>query len=144
MKRSLLLLVFVVCTFVALAHPPVSEKVKAIFDASFPSARSVVWTEFDNFYQVYFVKDDIQCRVYYDFNGNVIRSRRDYSGDNLNPFLTAKLLTRFPGRKIFVVNEVSTDQETFYLVHLEGATEWIQVRCDPTGDISVVNKLKKG
>jgi hypothetical protein len=143
MKKSLLLLAFLCSITIAFAGPPISEKVIKNFTTSFPGASEVVWTEFDNFYQVYFVKDKVQCRMYYDFNGNIIKSRRDFSGDKLNPFLTAKLQKKFPDKTIFVVNEFSSEAETFYLVHLEGKKDWLEVRCSPTGEMSIVNKLQK-
>lgn len=143
MKRNLFLLVLLATSVGSFANPPISDKVMRAFQASFSGASKIIWTEFDDFYQVYFVKDGAHCRVNYNFRGNIIQSRRDYDGNKLQPFLAGKLHNKFPDQKIYVVTEISNDAETFYIIHLHDQKDWVKVRCEQTGEIAVLERLRK-
>ena len=63
MKKILLLLTVIATVSFSYAKPPVNEKVLKIFNNVFPTVQDAKWYEYENFYEAYFDKDDIKCRL---------------------------------------------------------------------------------
>jgi hypothetical protein len=143
MKKILLTLVIACTASFAFAAPPVSDKVLKLFKDIFPAVQDAKWYEFENYYQVYFDKDDVKCRIKYDFDGKIISTVRYYGESLVCPFLKAKLAQKFPGKKIFGVTEMTSENEMTYDFVLEDDKSWTQVRSDATGQMSVTEKFKK-
>lgn len=143
MKKILLTLVILSAAAFTFAAPPVSEKVLKLFKANFPAVQDAKWYEYENYYQVYFDRDDVKCRIKYDFDGKIISTIRYYGESMVCPFLKAKLSQRFPGKKIFGVTEMTSDNEMTYDFVLEDEKGWTQVRSDATGQMTVTEKFKK-
>ena len=143
MKKIVVTLVLAVAVSAAFATPPVSEKVLKTFQDAFPAVQNAKWYEFENYYQVYFDTDDVKCRIKYDFDGKVIGTIRYYGEKMLCPFLKIKLARKFPGKKIFGVTEISSDNEITYDCILEDDKSWMRVLADATGGMTVSEKFKK-
>lgn len=143
MKKILLTLVMASITSFTFAAPPVSEKVLKLFKEIYPSVQDAKWYEFENYYQVYFDSDNVKCRIKYDFDGKIISTMRYYGEGMVCPFLKAKLAQKFPGKKIFGVTEMTSDNDMTYDFVLEDDKSWTQVRSDATGQMSVTQKFKK-
>ena len=77
MKRVLFGLVLLIST-VSFPATPVNEKVASRFAETFPTAENAKWYEYENSYEVFFVNNDMTCRVKYDLQGNILETRRDY------------------------------------------------------------------
>lgn len=142
MKRVLFGLVLLIST-VSFAATPVNEKVTSRFAETFPAAENAKWYEYENFYEVFFVNNDITCRVKYDLQGNILSARRDYYEKNLSLYITAKVKEKFPGKKIFGVTEVTTQDGVAYTIVLEDDKNWTTITSNEIGNFSVVQKLKK-
>ena len=143
MKKLILLLFILASTCVAFANPPVNEKVLKVFKTVFPQIENAKWYEYETYYEVYFDRDDVKCRIKYDLDGKVLSTLRHYEEKTLPPFLKAKLSQKFAGKKIFGVTEVNSENELTYNIVLEDDKNWIHVQSDATGQMSVTEKFKK-
>lgn len=124
-------------------HAAPTEKVLAAFSKTFNSARDISWTEFDNRYEATFRQNEVSFRVLYDAEGNVLKSMRYYSGQNLPIILQSKLAKKFPSKTIFGVTEVTTENEVSYFVVLEDEKEFQHVRADAFGNITTEQRYYK-
>jgi len=143
MKKLILLLIMSGSTFFAFANPTVSEKVLKVFKTVFPQIENAKWYEYENYYEVYFDRDDIKTRIKYDLDGRVLSTLRHYEEKTLSPFLKAKVAQKFAGKKIFGITEVNSENELTYNIVLEDDKNWIHVQADVTGQMSVTEKFKK-
>src|SRR6478672_853498 len=143
MKKILLTLVILASVSFAYANPPVSEKVLKIFSNTFPGVENAKWYEYETYYEAYFDKDDIKCRVRFDLDGKVMNTIRYYGEKTVCPFLKAKIAQKYPGKKIFGVTEVNNEDELTYNFVLEDEKNWLHVKSDGTGQMQVTDKFKK-
>ena len=143
MKKLILLLIFSASALFSFANPPVSEKVLKIFTNVFPNVPNAKWYEYENYYEVYFDKDDIKTRIKYDLDGKVLSTLRHYEEKSLSPFIKAKVALRFSGKKIFGITEINSENELTYDIVLEDEKNWIHVQSDATGQMNVTEKFKK-
>lgn len=143
MKKILLTLVIMSVVSFSFANPPVNEKVLKIFSKVFPAVDNAKWYEYENYYEAYFDKDDIKCRVRFDLDGKVMSTIRYYGEKTVCPFLKAKLSHKYPGKKIFGVTEVNSEYELTYNFVLEDEKTWVHVKSDGTGQMEVTDKFKK-
>ena len=143
MKKLILLLIVSASFFTAFANPPVNEKVLKVFKTVFPSIENAKWYEYETYYEVYFDREDVKCRIKYDLDGKVLSTLRHYEEKSLSPFLKAKLAQKFAGKKIFGITEVNSENELTYNIVLEDDKNWIHVQADATGQMSVTEKYKK-
>ncbi len=68
MKKIILSITAVIFSIIAFAAAPVavSEKVLSAFNKSFKDAKEVVWSEYENFYEVKFTHNAVQAMISYD------------------------------------------------------------------------------
>ena len=143
MKKILLTLVILASVSLAYTNPPVSEKVLKIFSNTFPGVENTKWYEYETYYEAYFDKDDIKCRVRFDLEGKIMNTIRYYGEKTVSPFLKAKISQKYPGKKIFGVTEVNNEDELSYNFVLEDEKNWVHVKSDGTGHMEVTDKFKK-
>ncbi|HEY0042147.1 MAG TPA: hypothetical protein VGB71_15860 [Flavisolibacter sp.] len=143
MKKILFTLLVTAFVSSSFANTPVNDKVLKIFSKMFPAVENAKWYDYDNYYEAYFDKDDIKCRVRFDIDGKIISTIRYYGEKNVSPFLKAKLANRYPGKTIFGVTEVNSDFELNYHFVLEDDKSWMHVKSDGTGAMEVTDKFKK-
>ena len=143
MKKIVLAVAFACVSAFAFAAPPVSEKVLKIFQSVFPDVQNARWYENETHYEVYFEKMDMKCRIRYDLDGKVMRTIRYYEEKELPPFLRLKITQKYPGKQIFGVTEMSSENELTYHVVLQDKKHWYNITADATGQISQTDKFKK-
>lgn len=143
MKKIALVLLVMASVSYAYATPAVSEKVLKVFSLSFPDVKNATWSQFENFYEAYFDNGDVKCRVKYDFNGTMVSTIRYYGEKMVSPFLKAKLAAKFPGKTIFGVTEVNSEDELIYNFVMEDNKSWTHVQSDGTGQMEVTKRFKK-
>jgi hypothetical protein len=122
----------------------VTEKVLKVFHEAFPEVKQPTWYTFDNYYEVYFTNpDNSSCRIDYSPDGVVLSTTRYYTAKGLPPAIRAKVNAKYPGKTIFGVTEVSTnDNLTFHIV-LEDEIYWLNFKSTATGNLSLEKKLVK-
>ena len=135
----------VLVSLLSFATPPtdVNDKVLKAFNETFAHAQDVQWIETGNQYQANFMQNEIQARVWYDADGNLLQSVRYYKEQNLPLTVLAKLKSNYAGKKVFGVTELSTQTETTYQVVLEDAKTWTIVDADAYGQLTLKKKYKK-
>jgi hypothetical protein len=145
MKKIILSITAALFTLTIFAAAPtaVSEKVLSAFNKSFKDAKEVVWSEYENFYEVKFTHNRVQAMISYDEEGNILRSRRYYFEDMLPLLIKAKIDKRYSDKKIYGITELASDAEVAYYIILEDDKNWLTVKSDSYGNMTVYQKFKK-
>lgn len=143
MKKIFLAAALLASCLVFAADPGVNESVAKKFKEAFPNAQKVNWYDNETYYQVFFTNAQINCRMFYDKEGNVLLAERYYTEDGVCPFIRARLEHKYPGKKVFGVTEVATDAGTTYHIILEDAKRWYHVTADGAGNMYTTKKLIK-
>jgi hypothetical protein len=143
--KTFLLAVAIGCSMLSYAKGPgVDERVLAAFNTTFKNANNVSWTELANTYEVKFSDNNIQMRVVYDKEGNMVNTLRYYNEDKLPVLILTKVKAKYPGKTIYGVTEESSDDGLYYHIILEDSKTWLTVKSDSGGSLHVEKKLKKG
>ncbi len=145
MKKIILSIATALFSIIAFADAPVavSEKALFAFNQSFKDAKEVVWSEYENFYEVKFMHNTVRSWISYDQEGNVLKSRRYYYEDMLPLFIKAKINKRYSDKKIYGVTEMASDAEVSYYIMLEDDKSWLTIKSDSYGNMSTYEKFKK-
>lgn len=141
-------LIIFTCLFAALSatasNPPeVSEKVLKAFSETFMKATEVVWHEVQNLYEASFKQSEVISRAIYDQDGNLLRTTRYYSQENLPINILTKLQKRFAGKSVYGVTELSTDDEVSYHITMQDEKNWYIIKADNWGGLELEKKYKK-
>ena len=141
-------LIILSCLFAALSasasNPPeVSEKVLKAFNETFIKATDVVWHEMQNLYEASFKQSAITTRAIYDTDGNLLRTTRYYSQENLPINILAKVKKKYEGKSVFGVTEASTEDEVSYYITLEDEKNWYIIKADNWGTLELSQKFRK-
>jgi hypothetical protein len=122
----------------------ISDKLLQAFQQTFPDAKQVKWVEEPNGYQVSFRQNDILTKVEYDKDAHFVSSLRYYSEKNLPVTIICQLQKKYAGKTIWGVTEMSTETSTEYFVKMVDDHNWYTVRSDSEGNMTTVEKYKKG
>jgi hypothetical protein len=136
-------LLFATVAAQAAVFPEVNEKILKAFKETFIYAEDVVWQENDNVYQVNFWQGEINVRAHYDQQGNLLGTIRYYYEKQLPPAIVAKIKSKYSGKTIFGVTEVSSDVEINYFVTLRDDKNWYTVKSDVYGNLQQTDKFKR-
>ena len=141
-------LIIFTCLFAALSatasNPPeVSEKVLKAFSETFMKATEVVWHEVQNLYEASFKQSEVISRAIYDQDGNLLRTTRYYSQENLPINILTKLQKRYAGKSVYGVTELSTDDEVSYHITMQDEKNWYIIKADNWGGLDLEKKYKK-
>ena len=141
-------LIIATCLFAALSvrasNPPeVTEKVLKAFNETFMKATDVVWHEVKNFYEASFKQSEIISRAIYDQDGNLVRTTRYYSQENLPINILTKLQKRFAGKSVYGVTELSTEDQVSYHITMQDDKNWYIIKADNWGSLELEQKYKK-
>jgi len=141
-------LIILTCLFAALsvaasAPPEVTEKVLKAFNETFMKATDVVWHETQNYYEASFKQSEIISRAIYDAEGNLLRTTRYYSQENLPINILTKLQKRYAGKSVYGVTELSAEDEVSYHITLQDETNWYMIIADNFGNLELSKKFKK-
>lgn len=145
MKKILLAVIPLLITLQSFSSRsfPINIKLLATFQAAFPDAERVLWSESKDEYTVSFVDHGVFTRITYTKNGEFTGSLRNYSERNLPYYILNILKAKFPRDKIFGVTEIAVPSAINYFVKLEGLKFWKTVRVDGDGVTSVEEKYEK-
>ncbi len=141
-------LIILTCLFAALSatasNPPeVSEKVLKAFSETFMKATDVVWHEVQNMYEASFKQSEIISRAIYDQDGNLLRTTRYYSQENLPINILTKLQKRYTGKSVYGVTELSQQDEVSYHITMQDEKNWYIIKADNWGGLELEKKYKK-
>jgi hypothetical protein len=141
-------LIILTCLFAALnaaaSNPPeVSEKVLKAFNETFMKATDVVWHETQNLYEASFKQSEIITRAIYDTDGNLLRTTRYYSQEDLPVNILTNVKKKYAGKSIFGVTEISTEDEVTYHITLQDEKNWYVVKANNWGNLELSKKYRK-
>jgi len=141
-------LIILTCLFAALSaaasNPPeVSEKVLKAFNETFVKATDVVWHEMQNFYEARFKQSEIIIRAIYDTDGNLLRTTRYYSEENLPINILTKVKKKYAGKSVHGVTESASEDEVSYYITLEDEKNWYIIKADSWGSMELSKKYRK-
>lgn len=147
MKKLFILFSALLLSFSLLARDPEDKLIKT-FNTTFPKAEQVSWYELPKAWVVNFVADGVRSRVIYLKDGKITEYTRYYFEPNLPFLIRSSVKNAYPNKSIFGVVEVSLMTESGasrveYFVKLEDEKNWITVRADNEGNLSVAEKYKK-
>lgn len=145
MKKIILSITAALFSLFTFATDPlaVNEKVLTAFNKSFKDAKEVVWSEYENFYEVKFTHNTVQAMISYDQEGNILKSRRYYFEDMLPLLIKGKINKRYSDKKIYGVTELASDAEVAYYIILEDEKTWLTIKSDSYGNMTTYQKFKK-
>lgn len=143
MKKFLIAMTMMISAVAFAADPSVDEKVEKKFNDAFPKAEKVSWYDGKTHYEVLFTNDQVKCRMWYDLDGNVLKTERYYTEEGLCPFILAKIKQKYAGKKVFGVTETNTDSGIQYRIVLEDEKQWYHIDADGAGNMSLNKKFQK-
>jgi len=122
-----------------------SAKIRKVFHHSFPEVTNPTIINAGDFYLVYFADKatNSSCHIYYDAEGNVIETIRNYTAEGLNPFMRAKIDSKYKGKNVFGVTDVADANEHFYEIILQDAKSLWVIHANDDGSMYVQRKYKK-
>jgi hypothetical protein len=142
MKKIIYLAVLLISLSARAATP--SEKVLKAFKETFSYAENVTWEETNNSCQASFKHSDITVRATYDNEGHLLKTVRYYTEETLPPNVLAKVKSKYPGKEIFGVTEVATENDIVYSLSLKDEKNWYTVKSDPYANFELIEKFKRG
>jgi hypothetical protein len=143
MKKILFAALILASSFTVMAADEPNEKVLTAFNKTFRHVQEVSWTEMTDMYEVKFKQDEIATKVTYDREGRILRTLRYYGESRLPILVLSALHDRFADKKVYGVVEESSEEGTYYHITLETAKNWIEVKADTYGTLTVEKKFKK-
>jgi hypothetical protein len=144
MKKILLAAAFAISSLsLFAAGPGVDEKVLEAFNKTFRNAQDVSWTEMEDTYQVSFKQNTITSKITYDRRGNIVKTLRYYFEEQLPLLVLSRIKNKYSGKSVHGVVEVSSEAGTFYHITLEDEKNWMEIKADNFGNLSVEKKFRK-
>ena len=151
MKKLILLSVAALCSAGIFAAPnfttsiDATAKIRKVFQKNFPEVTNPSIVNIGEFYLVYFTNKEknSSCRIFYDNDGNVVETIRNYTAEGLTPFIRAKIDSKYKGKNVFGVTDVANENGHYYEVMLQDEkTLWI-VHAEDNGSMYVQKKYKR-
>ena len=144
MKKLIILTCLFATLSVAASDPrEVSEKVLNAFNKTFVKATEVVWHETQNLFEASFKQSEIISRAIYDKEGNLVRTTRYYSQENLPINILIKLQKKYAGKSVYGVTELSTEEQVSYQITMQDEKNWYIIKADNWGSLELEQKYKK-
>lgn len=141
MKKILMALVVTCFAAASFATP---DAVLESFSSNFPDAKNVSWSEDRDLYMVYFKKENVQYRLWFNENGVVEKSFRYYAKDKLPSFVRTRIEAKHEGKDVMGVVE-TTDQHhgLRYIIAMQDETHWYEAEIFSNGQMSLKKKFRK-
>lgn len=147
MKKLLIMICVLLMAAGAYASPTtdIDKKVIQTFEARFPNAQEATWHESTDQYLVNFVEKGIPSKVTYKKDGTLLNFMRYYQEETLPYHIQANLKNKYAGKKVFGVTEVTdADASIEYFVKLGDDKQWMTVKIDNSGFMTVIERFKNG
>jgi hypothetical protein len=142
-KLFIFLCLFAALGAAATTPPEVNEKVLKAFNETFAKATDVVWHEMQNSYVASFKQSEITTRATYDTEGNLLRTTRYYSEENLPIHIRTKLKKKYSEKMVHGITEITEDDQVAYHIVLQDEKNWYVVKSDNWGSLELTKKYRK-
>jgi len=121
----------------------VNEKVLKVFESTFPSVTDLKWKEYQEYYSASFRQNGTLTEVRYDKEGNFLSSLRYYKEEMLPLSVLTQVKKAYSKKSVFGVTELTVGTTVTYFIKLEDDKNWLTVKADQVGNMSVVEKFRK-
>jgi len=128
--------------------PAAMSKAVRNFEKTFKNVTGEKWYEMPDGYRVNFVAKDVRCRLDYDKNGHWMHTIKYYDEKKLPLEVRRLVVSSYLDYSIRTVEEIEAPHDVkFYVIHLEGETEWINIKVSDNetsgSEIKELEKIKK-
>ena len=106
----------------------ISTRALRDFAMDYKNASDVIWIKSDNGFAVYFSNDGINTRILYNKRGDRLWVIRDYGEDRLPREIRNIVKSVYYDYSIYLVNEVTAEPRTGYVVKVQAKTSLIEVK----------------
>jgi len=121
----------------------VSSKAIKNFNKTFKNVTDEKWYEMPDGYRANFTLNGTRCRLDYDKKGNWIHTIKYYDEKKLPVDVRRLVVSNYLDYSIRTVEEIEAPHNTvFYVIHLEGETNWINIKV-ADNEINELEKIKK-
>jgi hypothetical protein len=124
---------------------PATVNIKAVrnFEKTFKNVTDEKWYEMPDGFRVTFTLKDIRCRLDYDKNGKWMHTIKYYDEKKLPVEVRRLVASSYLDYSIRTVEEIEAPHDMkFYVIHLEGETNWINIKVSDN-EINELEKIKK-
>ena len=121
----------------------ISSRAVRNFEKSYRGVTNAQWFEMKYGFTASFKLDGDVNRIYYDKRGNWIATIKCYDEKKMPHDVRATVKSIYYDYRITSVDEIRTGDKIVYLVHMQDATTWKNVKvCD--GEMEVTAEFNKG
>ncbi|GAA0529181.1 hypothetical protein [Chitinophaga japonensis] len=121
-----------------------TARLKEALNRSFANVTKVRWyTDDHKIFTAKFLAGENLVTAYFNAEGTLLSTRRYITEDQLPLAVITRIQKRYPDTWIRTAVEFDAGNVTTYYVTLEGAENWVVVKSDSNGQLSVYQKLKK-
>ena len=106
----------------------INSKAIRDFSLDYKNVSDAVWTKSENGFAVYFTNEGIKTRVQYNKRGNRLGVIRDYGEDRMPREIRNLVKSVYYDYSIYLINEVTVDARTGYVVKLQDKTSLIEIK----------------
>jgi hypothetical protein len=123
--------------------PASMSKAVRNFDKTFKNVIDEKWYLMPDGYRVNFTAKDVRFRLDYDKKGNWLHTIRYYDEKKLPVEIRRLVVSSYLDYSIRTVEEIEAPHNIlFYVIHLEGETNWINMKVSDN-EINELEKIKK-
>jgi hypothetical protein len=123
--------------------PAAMSKAVRNFNKIFKNVTDAKWYEMPDGYRANFTAKGVRCRLDYDKNGNWLHTIRYYDEKKLPVEVRRLVASNYLDYSVRTVEEIEAPRNTiFYVIHLEGETNWINIKVSDN-EINELEKIKK-
>lgn len=141
---STLVLLTAVLQVAATTAEPVNEQVLKTFTQIFKDAQHVCWSDRGDYFEAYFISDDIKTRALLNEKGALVQTIRYYKEAELPSNIRYSIKKAHQGKLIFGVTEVTNQNGVHYRIILRDDKHFIHINADSQGDTEIVKRYKRG
>lgn len=112
------------------------------FEREFKGAQDVKWNEGKDAITASFVINSFRVEAYFSYSGELIGTARNILFNQLPLAAIKEVNNRFGSNAVYEITEYTSGSDTFYDMTVELSTKKLKVRVTPTGEVSVLRKIK--
>jgi hypothetical protein len=120
----------------------VDEKVSKAFRRSFPKSKNTRWYKMNRDYLAKFIRDDMKHQALFQKNGFIKYDISYGMAHNLPVTVGEQILSVYKGYAITQVAKVTRYDQEFWIINMEGISDFIVLRVE-NGDLEEVSHYEK-
>jgi|GEM_PF-1368035 hypothetical protein len=127
----------------AMAGPGAPDTIHKLFHEEFPTIENpLFYREADTFGVFFKTGINSSERVFYNLDGEMIKTVKYYTENKLEPFIYERVKRKYKGKAIFGITEIETTSEHFYEIILQGDNRWWVIKSDAMGFMQIERRWR--